>query len=132
MDKSPLRRTKQRDAITQLLGANPAFYSAQDIHDNLLRTETQVGLSTIYRCLNLMVAADEVDVVVLEDGQCLYRLCGTTHHHHIRCTRCGTAVEITIEKLESFTDELAKAHGFTDIEHTIEISGLCKKCAKAK
>ena len=124
------RNTKQRDAIATLLRTNPAFYSAQDLHANLTAQKIQIGLSTVYRILSQMVTAHEVDVVVLEDGQALYRLCSTEHHHHVRCRSCGRADEITVDELERIAKKIGKQHGFTNIEHTIEISGLCDACAK--
>ncbi len=132
MSNQPQRKTWQREAILELLAGTPAFYSAQDIFESLTRQDTPVGLATIYRTLNGMVASHEVDVVMLEDGQSLFRLCGTSHHHHIRCKKCGVAKEVTSDKLEKLADDLAFKLGFTDIEHTIEISGICKECAKRK
>ncbi|CAB4331775.1 MAG: transcriptional repressor [Actinobacteria bacterium] len=129
---SPLsRRTKQRDAIFALLSTSPAFYSANDVFENLNRSTTPVGLSTVYRTLNVMVEAHEVDVVLLQDGQALYRLCGSQqHHHHLRCTQCGIAIEVTGEKIEEFAQEIARKFQFQNVTHSIELAGICSECTQ--
>lgn len=126
------RNTKQREAIATLLQANTAFYSAQDIHEILAKSKVKIGLSTVYRILNNMVTSYEVDVIVLDDGQTLYRRCSTEHHHHLRCRECGKAVELTLDDVEVFAKKVGKQNGFTAIEHTIEISGVCADCNKKK
>ena len=123
------RNTRQREAIATLLQTNPAFYSAQDLHAILETQEVKIGLSTVYRILSQMVTSREVDVVVLADGQALYRLCSEQHHHHIRCRNCGNAIEITLDEIENLAKKIGQQHGFIDIEHTIEMSGICERCA---
>jgi len=130
MSNTVQRNTKQRIAIAKLLEANPVFYSAQDVHDILATSQVKIGLSTVYRILNQMVTVHEVDIVVLDDGQTLYRRCSTEHHHHLRCRKCGKAVELMLDDVESFAKKIGKQHAFTKIEHTIEISGICAKCSK--
>ncbi|MDO5498406.1 MAG: transcriptional repressor [Propionibacteriaceae bacterium] len=123
-----LRRTRQRAAITALLGEVDDFRTAQQIHD-LLRTKgDSVGLTTVYRTLQAMAEAGEVDVI-RSDGEALFRRCHTAdHHHHLVCRRCGHAVEIVGSAVEQWTRSVATEHGFRDVDHELEIFGLCARC----
>jgi Fur family ferric uptake transcriptional regulator len=48
------------------------------------------------------------------------------------CRTCGTTVEVQGGQVEKWTAEIASAHGFSDVSHTIEIFGLCAECAKTE
>ena len=93
----------------------------------------KIGLTTVYRALQALTDAGEVDVLMTDEGEAVYRACSTpTHHHHLVCRDCGKAVEIEGPAVESWADELAAQHGFVDLTHTLELFGTCSDCAAAK
>ena len=89
------RLTKQRKAITEALSSQENFRSAQEIHALLTVNGDAIGLSTVYRNLTEMFEARDVDMIIGVDGESQYRLCSASHHHHLTCTECGLAIEIT-------------------------------------
>ena len=122
------RRTRQRAAISDLLSELQDFRTAQQIHDLLRNNGEAVGLTTVYRTLQAMSDAGEVDVI-RHDGEAAFRRCATTaHHHHLVCRSCGHAVEIFAPDVEQWADEVALKHDFRDIDHELEIFGLCNRC----
>lgn len=126
----PARRsTRQRTAITEQLGSTAEFRSAQEIHTALSQDGQRIGLATVYRTLAAMVTDGEVDVLRTDDGEAVYRMCSTGHHHHIVCRECGATVEVEGPAVERWADKVSAEHGFTDVEHTLEIFGRCARCA---
>lgn len=125
----PTRQTWQRSAIRELLATGDGFRSAQQIHDLLGRSGAKVGLATVYRALQAMAEAGEVDVLRNRDGEAAYRVCSSGHHHHLVCRSCGYSVEIATHVVEEWAASVATAHGFTDTGHELEIFGLCAQCA---
>ncbi|MFZ1363107.1 MAG: transcriptional repressor [Candidatus Nanopelagicales bacterium] len=126
----PRRRvTKQRVAITEVLEGLDAFRSVQEIHDLMLHRGDDVSLTTVYRTLQAMHNDGVVDTVPGDDGEALYRACSDDHHHHLVCRECGLTIEISANQVETWTQNIATEHGFTQPEHMIEISGLCKNCS---
>lgn len=124
-----VRSTKQRAAIAALLDNLEEFRSAQDLHDELRRRGEGIGLTTVYRTLQSMAAAGQVDSLRTDTGESLYRRCSEQHHHHhLVCRQCGATVEVAGPEVETWAAETAAAHGFTDVSHTIEIFGVCEKC----
>jgi Fur family ferric uptake transcriptional regulator len=104
------------------------FRSAQDLHDMLKHKGDSVGLTTVYRTLQTLADAGEVDVLRTEDGEAIYRRCSETHHHHLVCRSCGATVEVEGPTVERWTTAMAADHGFTDVSHTLEIFGTCGAC----
>jgi Fur family ferric uptake transcriptional regulator len=123
------RNTRQRAAVVALLGEVDGFHSAQQLHAMLRERGERIGLTTVYRALQGLAYADEVDVMRPPGGEHLYRRCSDGHHHHLVCRSCGRTVEVAGPAVESWTDRVAAAHGYVDVGHTLEIFGTCPDCA---
>ena len=133
MTSTPQRRTRQGATIAATLADLDEFKTAQDIHDLLRSHGEKIGLATVYRHLQAMTDAGEVDVVRTPDGQASYRGCGQAthdHHHHLICRQCGRTVELEIDGIEELIARLASENGYTEVDHSIELRGLCPACAQ--
>jgi len=124
------RNTRQRGEVLALLEEVDDFRTPQQLHVDLRERGAKVGLTTVYRTLQLLVDAGEVDTMRLPSGEQLYRLCGRSDHHHLVCRTCGTTVEVEGPAVERWADRLAQEHGFTDVSHTLEVFGTCPRCAR--
>ena len=124
----PQRQTKQRTAIAEILAEVDDFRSAQQLHDDLRHRGVAVGLTTVYRCLQSLTAAGEIDFLVNDEGETVYRKCSVEHHHHLVCRSCGATVEIAGPTVERWAHSVAADHGYADVSHTMELFGLCPKC----
>jgi Fur family transcriptional regulator, ferric uptake regulator len=121
--------------VREALSRADGFRSAQDIYADLRREGEAVGLSTVYRHLQAFADEGAVDVIHQPDGETTYRYCGDArsgHHHHIVCRVCGRADEVEGPAVERWAASVAAEHGFTDIEHTVEVFGICANCAAAR
>jgi Fur family ferric uptake transcriptional regulator len=128
---SAVRSTRQKVAVSAALNEMEAFVTAQELHELLRRRGEQVGLATVYRCLQTLADTDKVDVLRTAGGETAYRRCSQGHHHHLVCRSCGRAVEVDGPGVERWADQTAAAHGFTDVSHTLEIFGTCASCSAA-
>ena len=129
-----VRQTRQAAAIEGLLREADGFRTAQQVHDELRHRGDRVGLTTVYRHLNLLAENNLADVVHREDGESQFRLCGATveaHHHHLVCRKCGRSVEVEGPEVEAWAERVAEAAGYTDISHTVELFGLCAEHSPA-
>ena len=121
--------TRQRTAVSAALEQAAGFESAQALHDRMRRAGESVGLTTVYRHLQSLADAGEVDVLRTSDGEAVYRRCGgDDHHHHLVCRSCGATVEVTGPEVEKWAAKVARTHGFRDVSHTVEVFGTCRDC----
>jgi Fur family transcriptional regulator, ferric uptake regulator len=123
------RPTRQRAAVAAALADVDEFRSAQELHALLRGEGEKVGLATVYRTLQAMAAEGSIDMLRTADGEAVYRACSTGHHHHLVCRQCGKAVEVEGPAVERWADRISEEHGFTDVQHTLEIFGTCADCA---
>lgn len=116
----------KRDLVLGALQRSADFQSAQDVHAHLRTAGQKIGLATVYRVLQAMQEAGEVDALRNESGEVTYRNCESDHHHHhLVCRQCGRTVEVEGPTVEKWAASTAAAHGFTDVSHTVEIFGVC-------
>lgn len=133
MSDAPMKEqrvTKQRVAISAAMDTLDDFVSTQELHRLLHEAGTPVSLATTYRILASMAEEGLLDTLRNGEGEAVYRRCNaTSHHHHLLCRNCGKTVEVEAPAVESWAARIAADHGFTHVQHTVEIYGLCPECS---
>ena len=128
---SAARSTRQRAAVAALLNELEEFRSAQQVYELLKQRGERIGLTTVYRSLQILASTGKVDVLRTPDGEVSYRRCSSGHHHHLVCRFCGRAVEFDLPLIERGAEEVARKNGYTNVSHTLEIFGTCAACVVA-
>ncbi|MFC9971056.1 Fur family transcriptional regulator [Spirillospora sp. NPDC127200] len=127
-NSTPTRTTWQQKAVRELLENTEGFQSAQTLFTRLREQGSTIGLATVYRTLQSLADAGAIDVTQLPHGESVFRRCNPGHHHHLICRSCGATVEVEGPPAERWVSKVSTEHGFTDVDHTIEIIGLCPRC----
>lgn len=131
------RWTVPREEIFNLLIRSQQHLSAKEIFSILSPSNQEIGLTTVYRTLDLLDKAGLVRKINAGDGQVRFEYKKgdhSDHHHHLICTGCGKILnyrDFEKEELDLVrkTEEiLARKHGFLIRDHNIEFIGLCKEC----
>ena len=136
------RFTIPRRAILDVLGSTSKHLSAEDIYVAVHKDYPNVGLTTVYRTLELLVQMGVVFKSDFGDGRARYELSegpkGEHHHHHLVCTSCGRAIDYTdfideeVELLRRTEKGLSKKYNFDITNHLIQFYGVCDKCKGKK
>jgi Fur family ferric uptake transcriptional regulator len=127
------RSTRQGGAVRDALQNAGGFRSAQEVYAALRGQGDSVGLSTVYRHLQALADDGLVDAIQSPDGETTYRYCGeggSGHHHHLVCRVCGRAEEVEGPAIEKWAAAVGAAHGYADVDHTVELFGTCAACAR--
>ena len=131
------RWTQPREFILNLLSRTSKHMSAKDIYAYLYQANPGIGLTTVYRTLDLLERTGLVNKLTLGDGQSRYEYKSGTkneHHHHLICTKCGKIIDYNdfmeeeLELVRKTEDTLARKYNFHIHDHNIEFLGLCEKC----
>jgi Fur family ferric uptake transcriptional regulator len=128
-----VRGTRQAEALSAVLDGLPGFLSAQQIHAELRNRGEHIGLTTVYRHLQVLSEDGLIDAIRDSSGETLYRKCRTgAHHHHLTCRNCGRSVEVEGRAVELWAEQVAAEAGFANVGHTVELFGLCPDCATSR
>ena len=132
------RITVPRQAILEVLSNTSEHLSAEEIYLTVHKGYPNIGLTTIYRTLELLVHMGLVFKFDFGDRRARYELSegpkGTRHHHHLVCTNCGRVIDYTdfidqeIELLNRTEKALSKKFNFDIKNHLIQFYGLCEEC----
>jgi Fur family ferric uptake transcriptional regulator len=114
--------------------------TAKDIFAALRASSPDIGLTTVYRTLELLTGADLVRRVFTPSGEVRfeYRRGGRSdHHHHLICTACGRIVNYRdfekeeLDLVRRTETVLARKYRFVIQDHNIEFLGLCEQCGSS-
>ena len=78
--------------------------------------------------MQTMHGANQVDTIYTSDGEIAYRNCSQTHHHHLICRQCSKVTEVDDVEISTWTQRIAREHGFQELEHFVEVYGICPQC----
>ncbi|MGW0999407.1 Fur family transcriptional regulator [Streptomyces sp. NPDC002523] len=126
---APLRPTRQRKAVMSALHQRAGFTSAQELHEALEADGITIGLTTVYRTLHALDRSGQLDVVREKSGERLYRpRPADGHRHYLVCRDCGLSTEVEAGLVERWAENVAEVMGFNEVEHTVELTGVCDRC----
>ena len=134
------RITMGREAILDILSKSDKHLSAEDIYMKVHPRYPNIGLTTVYRTLDVLVNLGLVFKFDFGDKRARYELAegpkGARHHHHLICSKCRRVVDYTdfiddeLELLNRTEKGLSRKYNFKITSHLIQFYGLCGSCAK--
>ena len=134
------RMTVPRQTILGVLSRTSKHLSAEDVYMAVHKSYPNVGLTTVYRTLELLVQMRLVFKFDFGDRRARYELAegpkGAHHHHHLVCTNCNRVVDYTdfideeVELLRETEKGLSGKYDFKITNHLIQFYGLCAECGK--
>jgi Fur family ferric uptake transcriptional regulator len=126
--KAGLKITLPRLKILEIFEqANNRHLSAEDIYKNLLQSDEDIGLATVYRVLTQFEAAGLVTRHNFEGGHSVFELDDGEHHDHMVCVETGDVVEFFSEEIEVLQRKMAEEHGFELLDHSLVLYVRQKK-----
>lgn len=110
--------------------------SAADLYARIRNEGSGIGLVTVYRTLDVLVACGLAHTVPADDTPQQERHfvpcgLGERHHHHLICTTCSQVQEITDCRLTSLEDDVAERSGYRIDRHALTLFGCCPNCQGA-
>ena len=137
--RSDFRLTKPRKIIFDILENSEEHLSAEDIYRIAYNIYPAIGLTTVYRTLELLEKMGIVLKHDFGDGRARYEIRETEskrkgHHHHLICKMCHKVIDYKVcmdeekELVKKTIEGLEKKYGFHITDHVIEFYGYCKDC----
>ena len=123
-----LRLSHPRFLIYQELSNTNVPLSPQELYQSLLKKQKKIGLTSIYRSLDLFESLGMV-FKIINGSSVKYKLCESEdHHHHIVCKACGDVVELNFCDISNWSKKVTESTGYQVTDHQLNFYGLCKAC----
>lgn len=134
------RMTVGREAILEVLTNTKGHLSVEEIYLKVYEKYPSIGLTSVYRTLDLLVNMGVVLKFDFGDGRARYEIIDkddkSSHHHHLICTRCKRIIDYTdfideeIELLKKTEKGLSDKYKFDIKNHVLQFYGICSECNK--
>lgn len=132
LEAEGFRMTKLRSALLEIFAHEVKPFSADEILTKLQKNNITVHKVTLYRELEVLVAAQIINPIYFHDRISRYEFTEHGHHHHVVCTSCGKVADIEApDRFNTFEHKIAQQTAFTHIRHSLEFFGLCQNCSPA-
>ncbi len=123
-----LRLSHPRFLIYKELSVAESPLSPQELYRSLLKKQKKIGLTSIYRSLDLFESLGIV-FKIINGSSVKYKLCELEdHHHHIVCKTCGHVVELNFCDISGWSEKVMESTGYEVTDHQLNFYGFCKTC----
>ena len=127
LEQNGLKQTKQRELILNTFLEAGQHVTSEDLYQKVREAHPNVGITTVYRTMKLLVDAGLATERNFDDGITRYEI-EHEHHDHLVCLKCGKIVEFECQMIEDTQNEIARQHGFQVLRHRHELYGHCGDC----
>lgn len=123
--------TKQKDKIIEVINRfDNRHFTAEQVFKALKEDNASIGISTVYRHLDKLAVAGEVQKLASIAGEsaCYQRKGCADNHFHLKCINCGSLEHLSCEKLMDISKHVALEHDFIIDSSKTVFYGLCHNC----
>lgn len=124
--------TFARKEILNVLILSTVHQTADEIYQTLHNLSQKLGISTVYRTLELFEALNIVEVL-MKDQTKYYKIVNPTHRNHIHfiCKVCEQIIEYDdpeMLELDKKLKQYMNHHYCHQITEHLSLTGICKNC----
>lgn len=136
---SGARLTEPRELVLEILRSADEHLTATDIYVQAHRIKPSIGLTTVYRTLELLIQLGIVQKFELGEGKARFELVDKPEgkgHHHLVCLKCRKIIdhsdisEDEKEFLSRIESRLNKKYNFQLLDHLMWFYGVCRDCRR--
>ena len=137
MNNKSQYKTKQRaDLIDFMMSKMGEHVTVNDVCSHFEEKGKTIGVTTVYRQLDKMVAEGIVNKYTLESGNsACYEYVGDGHGseevhkcYHCKCDKCGKLIHLHCGEIEEMMNHIRAKYGFVINPRRTVFYGLCEDC----
>lgn len=125
-----LRLTRQRQAVLEAVLADPSVMSPVQVFDAARRRCPEIGLTTVYRTLELLSQVGALRRVHGHDHCEGFVPADALHGHTVVCSSCGLVTEFSECDMHEVVAAATRQTGYEIIEHFLQLTGHCPICVQ--
>ena len=119
--------TKKQEHLLKALKNCDDELSGQELHRQLINKGISIGLTTVYRNLQIMIKHGLIRSRHLPTGEVLYTPVDRDIHH-LTCVQCGQTSKMEGCPVKDIQTPKETSQKFQLLFHTLEYFGICQNC----
>ena len=128
-----VKLTDQRKIIARVISESKAEYGESDhpdvdeLYSRVSKIDSKISIATVYRTVKLFEEAGILTKHDFKGGKARYEAMIESHHDHLIDIKTGEIIEFVDEEIEKLQKKVAEKHGYTLVDHKLELYGVKKK-----
>ena len=120
--------TRPRQVVLDVIAQAKNHLTPAEVYRKAKARYPQLGLTTVYRTLDLLVELGYIQRVHLAEGCHSYATVARSHGHHLVCSICWRADEFADCDLDALIETMQAKTGYQIDVHVLELMGRCPDC----
>ena len=128
-----VKLTDQRKIIAKVISESKAEYGESDhpdvdeLYNRVSKIDPKISIATVYRTVKLFEEAGILTKHDFKGGKARYEAMIESHHDHLIDIKTGEIIEFVDDEIENLQKKVAEKHGYTLVDHKLELYGVKKK-----
>jgi len=122
-----VRLTDQRKIIAKVMSESNDHPDVDELYKRVSKIDSKISIATVYRTVKLF---EEVGILTKHEfrgGKARYEEINEGHHDHLIDIKSGEIIEFVDDEIEKLQKKVAEKHGYTLVDHKLELYGIKKK-----
>ena len=131
--KTGLKLTDQRKTIARVILESKEEYGESDhpdvdeLYNRVMKIDPKISIATVYRTVKLFEESGILTKHEFKGGKARYEELNEGHHDHLIDIKSGEIIEFVDDEIEKLQKKVAEKHGYTLVDHKLELYGIKKK-----
>ena len=125
-----VKLTDQRRIIAKVMSESTDHPDVDELYKRVSEVDSKISIATVYRTVKIL---EEAGILVKHDfkaGKARYEQIRESHHDHLIDVKTGEIIEFVDEEIEKLQKKVAEKHGYTLVDHKLELYGVKKDSNK--
>tara|TARA_B100000925_G_scaffold259126_1_gene214462 strand:- start:320 stop:751 length:432 start_codon:yes stop_codon:yes gene_type:complete len=128
-----VKLTEQRKIIVRVISESKKAYGESDhpdvdeLYSRVSKVDPKISIATVYRTVKLLEEAGILAKHDFKGGKARYEAMVESHHDHLIDIKTGEIIEFVDNEIEELQKKVAEKHGYTLVDHKLELYGVKKK-----
>ena len=122
-----VKLTDQRRIIAKVMSESSDHPDVDELYNRVSKIDPKISIATVYRTVKLFEESGIVTKHDFKGGKARYEQLMESHHDHLIDIKSGEIIEFVDEEIERLQKKVAEKHGYTLVDHKLELYGVKKK-----
>ena len=125
--KKGVKLTDQRKIIARIMSEANDHPDVDELYKRVSKIDSKISIATVYRTVKLFEESGILTKHEFKGGKARYEELNEGHHDHLIDIKSGEIIEFVDNEIEKLQKKVAKKHGYTLVDHKLELYGVKKK-----
>ena len=122
-----VKLTDQRRIIAKVMSEASDHPDVDELYNRVSKIDPKISIATVYRTVKLFEESGILTKHEFKGGKARYEELNEGHHDNLIDIKSGEIIEFVDDEIEKLQKKVAEKHGYTLVDHKLELYGIKKK-----